>query len=103
MEQPETLPGGFPDLLKVLNLQNIQLKSVYRMRAIITRSWFETAFNYKPRILEQKIKEFPVLVYKLSVILTALQYKPLYNINRTEKWGNKYKYKPRLILARGRY
>ena len=42
--------------------------SMYRMRAIITRSWFETSFNYKPRILEQKIKEFPFLVHKLSVI-----------------------------------
>ena len=49
---------------------------MYRTRATITRSWFETALNYKPRILDQKIEEFPCLVHKLSVTLTALQYKP---------------------------
>ena len=48
---------------------------IYRTRAIITRSWFETALDYKPRILDPKIEEFPCLVHKLSVILTALQYK----------------------------
>jgi len=48
----------------------------YRTRAIITRSWFETALDYKPRILEPKIEEFSCLVHKLSVTLTALQYKP---------------------------
>ena len=35
-------------------------------------------------------------------ILTALHYKPLYNINRSEKWGKKM-YKPRVIMARVRY
>ena len=39
----------------------------YRTRDIITRSWFETA---------DFIEEFPCLVHKLSVILTALDYKP---------------------------
>ena len=48
----------------------------YRTRAIITRSRFETALDYKPRILGQAIEEFPRLVHKLSVILTDLQCKP---------------------------
>ena len=39
------------------------------MRAI------ETALDYKPRILDPKIEQFPCLVRKLSVTLTALQYK----------------------------
>ena len=43
--------------------------SRYRTRATINRSWFETALNYKPRILDPKIEEFPGLVYKLSVNL----------------------------------
>ena len=34
------------------------------------------AFDYKLRILDPKIEEFPCLVHKLSVTLTALQYKP---------------------------
>ena len=37
------------------------------MRATITRSWFVTGLNYKPRILDPKIEEFPYLVHKLSV------------------------------------
>ena len=44
--------------------------------AIITHPGFENALDYKPRILGSKIEEFPCLVHKLSVILTALQYKP---------------------------
>ena len=48
----------------------------YHTCAIISRSWFKTAFDYNPRILGAKIEEFPFLVHKLSVILTALQYKP---------------------------
>ena len=48
----------------------------YRTGAIMTRSWFETDLDYKPRILDPKFEEFPCLVHKLSVILTALQYKP---------------------------
>ena len=39
----------------------------YRTRAIITRSWLQTADFFE---------EFPCLVHKLSVILAALQYKP---------------------------
>ena len=39
--------------------------------------------DYKPRILDPKIEEFLCLVHKLSVIITALQYKP--------QWGKKYK------------
>ena len=46
------------------------------MRATITRSLFQTTLNYKPSILDPKIEEFPCLVHKLSVTLTALQYKP---------------------------
>ena len=38
------------------------------MRAIITRSRFETALIYKPRILGLKNDEFPFLDHKLSVI-----------------------------------
>ena len=40
----------------------------YRTRAIITRSRFETALDYKPRILGLKNEEFPFLVHKWSVI-----------------------------------
>ena len=43
------------------------------MPAIITHSWFETALDYKTRILETKIEEFPCLVHKLSVTLTAVK------------------------------
>ena len=35
-----------------------------------------TRSDYKARILGSKIEEFPCSVHKLSVILTALQYKP---------------------------
>ena len=55
-------------------------ETTYRTRATITRSWFETALIYKPRILDQKIEEFPCLVHKLSVTLTALQYKPQWKV-----------------------
>ena len=40
----------------------------YRTRAIISRSRFEAALVYKPRILSLKNEEFPVLVHKLSAI-----------------------------------
>ena len=53
---------------------------IYHMCATITCSWFETALKYKPRILDPKIEEFPCLVHKLSVTLTALQYKPQWKI-----------------------
>ena len=33
-------------------------------RAIITHSWFETALDYKPRVLDPKIEEFPCLVHR---------------------------------------
>ena len=59
----------------------IYIISEYRTRAIITRSWFETALVYKPQILASKIEEFHCLVHKLSVTLTALQYKPRW------RWG----------------
>ena len=41
---------------------------IYRTRAIITRSWFETALDYKPRVF--KVRKVP------------MHYKPLCNINR---------------------
>ena len=41
---------------------------IYRTRAIISRSRFEAALVYKPRILSLKIEEFPFLVHKLSAI-----------------------------------
>ena len=37
--------------------------SRYHMRSIMTRSSFETAFDYIPRILGPKIAEFPCLVH----------------------------------------
>ena len=40
-------------------------KSIYRTRAIITCSWFETTHDYKPRILDP---DFLCLVHKMSVI-----------------------------------
>ena len=40
----------------------------YRTRAIITRSWSETALVYKPRILGLKNEEFSFLVHRWSVI-----------------------------------
>ena len=43
---------------------------MYRTRAIITRSRFETALDYKPRIFGS-IEGFSCLVHKLAVILTA--------------------------------
>ena len=45
---------------------------MYRTRAIITCSRFETAFDYKPRILGPT---FLVYVLKWSVILTSLALK----------------------------
>ena len=52
------------------------LVPIYRPRTISNRSWFEDALDYKPRILDPNIEEFPCLVHKLFVALTALQYKP---------------------------
>ena len=50
----------------------IKIDLKYRMRAIITRSWFGTAFDYKLRIL---VPTFHVYVLKWSVILTSLALK----------------------------
>ena len=41
---------------------------IYRTRTIITRSRFEAALVYKPRILSLKSEEFPFLVHKLCAI-----------------------------------
>ena len=43
-------------------------KVIYRTRAIIGRSRFEAALDYKPRILGLKNEDFLFLVHKLSVI-----------------------------------
>ena len=55
---------------------------LYRTCPTITRSYFETALNYKPWILDPKIEEFPCLVHKLSVTLTAGK-------NRVKKYANR--------------
>ena len=47
-----------------------------RTHVIITSSWFETAPDYKPRILDPKFEEFP-----------SLEHETLCNINRSEKRG----------------
>ena len=47
--------------------------SKYRRSFMATQFWFETALDYKPQILDPQIEEFPCLVHKLSVTLTALQ------------------------------
>jgi hypothetical protein len=49
-----------------------EIFTVYRTRAIITLSWFETALDYKPQILGPT---FLVYVLKWSVILTSLALK----------------------------
>ena len=38
------------------------------MRAVITRSWFETDLDYKPWILDPQIEKLPSLVHKLYTI-----------------------------------
>ena len=63
---------GCHNVLNLIDTKHLK----YRACAIITRSWFETSLDYKPRILHPKIEEFPCLVHELSVTLTALQYKP---------------------------
>ena len=37
------------------------------------RAPLQPALDYKPRILEPKIEEFPCLAHKLSVTLTSVQ------------------------------
>ena len=54
---------------KISHLLDFTLsKFKYRMHAIISRSWFEAALVYKPRILSLKNEKFPFLVHKLSAI-----------------------------------
>ena len=59
----------------------------YRTRAIETRSWWLTTLDCKPRILGSKIEEFTLLVHKLSVILTALQYKQQWKMGKYMQAG----------------
>ena len=58
----------------------IQLKLIWRwnlkqLKQHIVPAPLQPALDYKPRILDQKIWEFPCFVQKLTVILTALQNK----------------------------
>ena len=46
--------------LKLITSHCYKNHKKYRTRAIITRSWFETALNYKPRILDSKNEELPL-------------------------------------------
>ena len=91
-------PTGEQKSLKMPNplaicTQFLQFSSLkYSMPSTITCPWFETALNYKPRILDPKIEEFPCLVHKLSVqtSISTNTNRSTYNINRSEKWGKKY-------------
>ena len=58
------LPAGLENTPVALALSS----TIYRTRATISRSRFEAALVYKPRILSFKNEEFPFLVHKLSVI-----------------------------------
>ena len=51
---------------------NTHFLSIYCTCTITTLSWFETALDYKLRILGPKIEDFPCLLHKLSVTLTTL-------------------------------
>ena len=62
------------------------------MLVIITHSLFEIALDYKPQILSPKIEEFPSLLHKLSVILTALQYKQQWKRAAAYNGAKKYKH-----------
>ena len=63
----KTLKAFFPS-------KSAKIRFKYCMHAIITCSWFETAPDNKPRILDPKIEQFPCLVHKFSVTQTALQF-----------------------------
>ena len=56
------------NILGLFQNKFVESKSKYRTRAIIARSWSETALVYKPRILGLKNEEFLFLVHKYSVI-----------------------------------
>ena len=47
-------------LVQDINSYSCLLFTIYHTRAIITRSWFETALNHKPRILDSKNEELPL-------------------------------------------
>ena len=55
-------------LSNFLSLSTFVPPLVYRTRAIISRSRFEAALVYKPRILSLKNEEFSFLEHKLSAI-----------------------------------
>jgi hypothetical protein len=54
---------------KMTLIENFFTKMKYPRCAMITRLSFETAFDYKLLISDQKIEEFPCLVHKLSSTL----------------------------------
>ena len=54
------------DWLRKFSLNLITTKD--RTLATITRSLFETALNYKPRILDPNIEEFPCLISLQSLV-----------------------------------
>jgi hypothetical protein len=61
----------------------------YHICAIISRSSFETAFDYKPQILGLKIEEFSCLVHEVSVKSTTLQYNPQQKtVQKCTSWGS---------------
>ena len=62
------LEHGISDYCISLTQDSQYEPSEYRTRAIISRSQFEAALVYKPRILSLKNEEFSFLVHKLSVI-----------------------------------
>ena len=71
-----TVPLKLPIITLISSLEHLYIiYYIYCTHATITRSWFETTLICKPQILDRKIEEFPCLVHKLSVTLTALQYK----------------------------
>ena len=53
--------------------QGLKNAFIYGIHVIITHSWFETSYHYKPWILGPRTEEFPSLLHKLSVKLTSLQ------------------------------
>ena len=53
---PLFLASAIKESIDMAGIPGIQEYIIYRTRAIITRSWFETTLNYKPRILDLKIE-----------------------------------------------
>ena len=56
-------------------LRDFETRNYSIFRIITVSVPLQPALVYKPLILGPKIEEFPCLVHKLFIILTALQYK----------------------------